>query len=126
MAQQSGKYATILLGTCEMLEFEGWTLDYGADIHETASRAGGGAIQTVEGIFRGSGQVSGYFDPNDPLTKYIVAGTLYTLTLKWITGKQMTGSARIGPISFGASREGQPVPVSFPFTTHGLWTMLTT
>lgn len=124
MAVVSGKYAEALVGACNILEFEGWTLEYGADVHEYASRAGAGARQTVEGVFGGSGSISGFMDPTDPITAAMTSGALVTLILKAdsVTGVQWTGQARLGAWSTSASRDGTPVPVSIPFTTHGLWT----
>lgn len=126
MGQISGKYSEVHFGSCNFLEFEGWSLDYGADVHEVASRSGAGARTTVEGVFGGSGTISGFLDPADPLTSQVVSGALVTLTLKVNSGSptaDATGQARLGQFSLSASRDGTPVPVSIPFTTHGLWTL---
>lgn len=126
MSQISGKYSEAHFGSCNFLEFEGWDLEYGSDVHETASRAGGGARQTVEGIAGGSGTINGYLDPSDPLTSQVTSGTLLTLSLYATSVAPTaiaTGQARLGRFSMSASREGQPVPVSIPFTCHGVWTL---
>lgn len=125
MSQLSGKYAEALVDSCNILEFESWSLEYGADIHETAARSGGGARQTVEGVFGGSGSITGYIDPDDPLTSQLTTGALVTLTLHLTSTGPVaaTGSARLGAWSMGASRDGTPIQVSIPFTTHGLWTL---
>lgn len=124
MGQMSGKYSQVLFDSCNFLEFGSWQLTYGADIHPTASRSGGGAQKTVEGIFRGSGTINGYLDPDDPLTGQVVSGTVYAISLYYrVTGPVLwTGNARLGPWDTGADREGTPVMVSIPFTTDGLWT----
>lgn len=126
MAVVSGKYAEVAIGSCEFAEFEAWDLSYGAAVPEFNSRSGGGASQTVEGVFSGSGTITGFVDPDDSLYgSSIRTGSLLTLTLRHTaTGPVVaTGQARLGQFSFSANRDGTPQPVSIPFVTHGLWTL---
>ena len=125
MATTSGKYAQALFGSCNFLEFESWDLEYGANIPTYNARSGGGATQTVEGVFDGGGTISGFLDPDDPLTSQVTSGALITLSLHITsTGPvQATGQARLGKFNMSANRSGEPVPVSIPFVTHGTWTL---
>lgn len=125
MSVISGKYAEAAIGSCEFHEFESWELTYGSNIHEYNSRSGGGASQTVDGVFSGSGTINGFIDPDDSIADAITPGALVTLTLRHTaTGPvQATGLARLGQFHYTANRDGTPQPVSIPFVTHGLWTL---
>jgi len=124
MGVVSGKYAEALIGTCNLLEFESWELEYGSNIEEYNSRAGAGAGQTVDGVHTGSGTITGFLDPDDPVTTTVTTGSLVALTLKNnTTGPvQGTGNARIGKFTLSANRDGTPQPVTIPFVTDGVWT----
>lgn len=124
MAASSGKYAEALFGSCNFLEFEGWDIDYGAETPTYNSRSGGGATQTVEGVFNGTGTITGFLDPDDPITTQVTSGSLLTLNLRvTATGPvEWSGQARIGKFAMSANRSGEPVPVTIPFVTHGTWT----
>lgn len=124
MAQYSGKYAQVLLGSCNMLEFESWELEYGSNIHETNARSSGVGTGTVDGVESGSGTITGFVDTSDPIWGQLTTGSLYTVQLQHTTSPSSywTGSARIGKWGTGASRGGDPQKVTIPFTCHGVWT----
>lgn len=126
MGALSGKYAEAQIGSCEFAEFESWDLNYGAGTPEYNSRSGGGASQSVEGVISGGGSISGFIDPDDSLyASSIRTGSLLALTLRHTaTGPVVaTGQGRLGQFRYGASRAGEPQPVTIPFVTHGLWTV---
>lgn len=125
MAVISGKYAEVLFGTCNFLEFESWDLEYGSNIEEYNSRAGAGAGQTVDGVHTGSGSVTGFMDPDAPITTQVTTGSLLAIYLYLTsTGPVQTyGNGRIGKYSLSANRDGTPEPVTIPFVTDGVWTL---
>ena len=125
MGALSGKYGEALVGSCNILEFLAWDLEYGAEPQEYASRAGAGATQTVDGVESGSGTLQLNFDPNAAPQTILAHGSLYTLILRHTaTGPvQATGQARIGKHSYGANRDGTIQQVTVPFVTHGAWTL---
>lgn len=125
MGAISGKYAEAHLGSCNMLEFESWELTYGANVEPVNSRAGGGATTTIDGVENGSGTISGYLDPDDPISSQVSPGQLLTLIcLSRSSGTvQATGQARLGQFTLSANRDGTPQRVTIPFVTHGLWTL---
>ena len=125
MAVSSGKFAQALFGSCNFLEFESWDIEYGSNVIEYNSRAGAGATKTVDGVHSGSGTITGFLDPDDPITTQVTTGALVTLFLHITeTGPvQYSGSARLGKYSSSANRDGSVVTVSIPFTTDGVWTV---
>lgn len=125
MSVLSGKYATVLFDSCNMLEFESWDLTFGTNIQEYNSRSGGGATQTAAGVDSGSGTITGFLDPDDPITGQITSGGLYTVSC-YADANGTTkayGKARLGQIHMSANRDGTLIPVTIPFTTHGEWTL---
>lgn len=126
MSQLSGIFGSALIGTCEILEFESWTLDYGPDLHPTASRATGVGQGVVSGLTRGSGTLTGYIDPTNTsalIWNVLSLGNAVTLTLRLTSGKDLIGSAKFGQFSVGSSRSGEPVQFSVPFQIVGTWTL---
>ena len=124
MAVLSGKFAEVLFGSCNFLEFESWELEYGSNVIEYNSREGGGATNTVDGVHSGSGSITGFLDSTDPITTQVTTGALLTLAL-YVTSTgpvQATGEGRLGKFSLSANRDGSVVPVTIPFVTHGVWT----
>lgn len=125
MGAISGKYAEALFASCNFLEFESWELEYGSNIEEYNSRSGAGAGQTIDGVHTGSGTITGFLDPDDPVTTQVTTGSLITLAL-YVTATgpvQATGLGRIGKFTLSANRDGTPQPVTIPFVTHGVWTL---
>lgn len=126
MAQLSGIYGEALIGTCEILEFESWTLDYGPDLHPTTARSSGTAQGVVTGVTRGSGTITGYIDATNTaalIWNTLSLGNAVTLTLRLTSGKDLVGSAKFGQFSVGSSRSGEPVQFSVPFNIIGAWTL---
>lgn len=125
MAVISGKYAEAVFDSCNLLEFESWTLTYGAENQIYDSRSGGGAQRSVEGIFRGNGTITGFVSDDDGLNAVVTTGALATLTLyhTQVGSVSATGNARIGQITFEANRAGEPESYSIEFITDGLWTL---
>lgn len=124
MSVLSGKYSAILLDSCNMLEFESWDLTFGTNIQEYNSRSGGGATQTAAGVDSGSGTITGFLDPDDPITGQVSSGDLVTAQFYADSGgtTKATGKIRLGQIHMSANRDGTLIPVSIPFTTHGALT----
>jgi len=123
MAVPSGKDGYVVINACTVLQLSKWTLEYGPEIHKFASRAGGGADQTVAGVFSGSGTIEVMYDDDTPITSTLTPGELYTATLYQNATDSHTGSMRLGKFSFEVDREGTEERVSIPFETHGLWTL---
>lgn len=137
MAAISGKYGEISLGGSVINEFENWTLTYGDEIQTYASKAGNGAQQTLDGVAKGTGTLTLNWDPGSSLvaagtgtksdgsTVTIVPGALVALVCYARRNSPVScyGSARLGPFTYGANRDGTPSKISIPFTTHGTWTL---
>jgi hypothetical protein len=125
MGAISGKYGEAHADSCNFLEFESWELTYGPNVEPINSRAGGGATTTIDGVANGSGTISLFLDPDDPIAGQVTPGQLLTLICmnRSAGAVQATGQARLGQFTLGANRDGSPQRVSIPFTTHGLWTL---
>ena len=125
MAVISGKYAEVLVDSCNILEFESADLTYGSNVQEYNSRAGGGATKTVDGVESGSGTLNGFLDPSDSLTSQLTTGALVAIVFRTNPGSPTTiasGNARLGQFNVPEfNRGGAPVKVSIPFVTDGLW-----
>lgn len=120
----SGKFAEVLVDSCNILEFESVDLTYGSNVQEYNARSGGGSTMTVDGVNSGSGTINGFLDPDDPLTVQLTSGALVTITISESQGSTTlaTGQARLGQFGLPTvSRGGEPVRVTIPFITHGPW-----
>jgi hypothetical protein len=127
MAAYSGKEGSVLVDASqEFNELREWSLDYGGNIHEYASRAGGGATQTVYGVDHGSGKIVLNFDQADCPANSMPTGRLVNMTLKCTAdGKSCTGQARIGQHHYNPKLSGEEQQVTIDFVTHGFWTLPT-
>jgi hypothetical protein len=107
-----------------MLEFESWTLNWGADLHPYNARSGGGNQQVEAGNNGGSGTITGFMDTSDPLTSQVVTGSTVAVSLQHTSTGPVawTGNIKIGKYNTGGNRDGTVQPVSFEFMTHGATT----
>lgn len=126
MALISGKYAEAMIGSCEFQEFESWELDAGYDVLEVPVRSAGGWMATVESVGSGRGTITGYIDPDNPITVNLTSGALLTLVLRTRSVADgglvvATGTARFGKFQIAANRSGEPQSVTIPFTCDGPW-----
>lgn len=128
MGVLSGKQAYVVLDTCTMLEFESATITWGSELQRYNTRSGGGHQQVEDGVHAGSGTVTGFVDPNDPLLAQITTGAVVALVINHnSTGThQWSGNVRIGQVTAGGNRDGTVQPISFEFMTHGAMTPPTT
>lgn len=126
MALISGKYAEALIGSCEFMEFESWEFDGGYDVLEVPVRSAGGWMATVESVGSGRGTITGYIDPDAPITATLTSGALVTLVLRTRSAAdgglvKASGTARLGKFQIAANRSGEPQSVTIPFTADGPW-----
>ena len=127
MGAISGKSGRILLGTCDVLEFREWTLDYGSEPQSYFSRAGAGASQTVAGGESGTGTFVVNIDPGDLIFSQISTGDLKDIELQIRNSPKVaiTGKARIGNFNPSAARSGEEQTMTVNFASHGALTFPT-
>ena len=123
MGVRSGVEGELLIGSCNLLEFSMWDLEYGSDTQTYSARSGGGAQQTVAGEASGSGNIECAYNDEALISAVAASGALVTLTCRSASGSEHTGQARLGKYKLGANRDGSVQKISVPFTTHGVWTL---
>lgn len=123
MGALSGKYGECVAASSNINEFRDWELDYGAKTEVYASRHGGGAEETVDGVFGGTGTIMMNLDPSAPITAVMSSGDLVSLNLyaRKNAPVQAYGQARLGKFKYGAKRSGEVQTITIPFTCHGFW-----
>jgi len=126
MAVISGKFAEVLIGTCNLLQFESIDMNEGSEPQQYNSREGGGHTKSVAGVNSGDGTLTTFLDLASPLWADVVSGTSYTMThnLNSDGSETASGTIRIGKISRTSNRDGTPQSVSVAFVTES-WTEYT-
>lgn len=123
----SGKYGEARMGaSSDVDELLSWELDYGYKTEEYASRHGGGATETAEGVARGTGTIMVNVNVASSMSSIAGTGQLIQLNLyNQRTGPtlQASGMARIGNYGLKADRSGAVQQIKIPFTCHGFWTL---
>lgn len=117
----SGKYAEVVIGSCNISEMKKWELEYGAQTETYFSRAGDGAQQTISGAESGTGSITMNLDT--AATFPANTGDLVTINCYHQRSGliQAYGSARLGKPKSSADRAGGVQEITMPFTCHGKW-----
>ena len=126
MSAFSGKNGFVLAGASnDMNELLHWDLEYGAEPHSYASRAGLGAMQAIAGVESGTGNLRFNFDATNPVGATLPQGTKVALQLNLANGRKCTGTGLIGKHKYNVDISGAPETVDVPFVTDGTWTVPT-
>lgn len=126
MAVISGKFAEVLIGSCNLLEFESIDMNEGSEPQQYNARSGGGHTKSVAGVNSGDGTITTFMNLSSPLWADVVSGNSYTMTHRMDSNGALdaSGTIRIGKITRTSNRDGTPQSISIAFVTES-WTEYT-
>lgn len=125
MSATSGQYGKILIGTSNIVECQGWTLNRTAQDHAYATCATTGLggrkyKKRVAGPGDFTGSMKGLQDPTDPIDDYIREGDFVTLHLYWAPAKYYEAPVMITNLRVEVDIDsGAPVPWEADFGGNG-------
>jgi len=90
MATLKGIYGIAMVGTNEIVECQGWTMEESGEEEETSVLNPNGAKRTETGSVEASGSIDCYFAADPDTQTAMTVGA--TLTLNLYTGKNETGT----------------------------------
>lgn len=125
MSATSGQYGKIMIGSSNLVECMGWTLNRSTQTHSYASCSTTGGDgrkykKRVTGPRDATGTIKGLQDPSDPIENYISDGSSATLKLYWTASKFYTVPAVIENLRVEVDIDtGAPVPWEADFGADG-------
>lgn len=122
----SGNQGYAMVGSSEIEELTGWTMDRDPGTQTYNAHSGAGWQKTTTGNKKISGTITGKYDPDDPVDSQIATDSLVTLQLHHTSTDYWTGSARLGAINLSANIDtGEVQSWTCAFESDGAWSHTT-
>jgi hypothetical protein len=123
MSAVSGQYGTVQIGSSEIVECTGWSLNKKASVHTYASCSTGGFKAAVAGTKSCDGSVSGMWDPADQIDDHLEVGSGVSLKLYTTASLFSTVPAVIETLAVEVDLDdGEIVNWEAGFQGNGAWT----
>lgn len=120
MAEVSGQYGTVHVGSSEVTPIDAWSLSVKSEVGVRGTNSSSGWKVAVAGTKSGSGTIKGPWDPDDPIDDHLDAGSAVALKLYTTATKYLSLNAIIESLDYEVSiDDGEIVNWSASFQANG-------